>query len=87
MLRSLALGLVLVLAGPAIAEEPPVEVTTDTQLYCDQLAAQVQSAKNPSPEALRLSSQGQSLCDGGEVVGGLKRLRRALAVLRSEQTP
>ncbi len=59
-----------------------MRVTTDTSDYCAALAAQVRSAQSQSADVLRLSSEGEAMCRQGMIIGGLHRLRRALAILR-----
>lgn len=64
-----------------------MQVTTDTETYCANLAEQVDHSSSPSPEAVRLAEEGTTLCREGYVKGGLHRIRRALAIIRQEDTP
>jgi len=86
-LRILVLGVCLACAGIADGESPPMQVTTDTKTYCANLADEVDHAQSPSPEAVRLAAEGTTLCREGFVQGGLHRIRRALAIIREEETP
>ncbi len=66
----------------ADTQAPPVEVTTDTQAYCQRLSDQVgermRELKTPPPaDVMRLSGEGERLCDEGQTRGGILRLRRA----------
>jgi hypothetical protein len=85
--RAFVLGLCLACGGTAVSETPPMQVTTDTPDYCASLAAQISLAHSSSPEVLRLRLEGEKLCNEGYVQGGLHRLRRAMAVMREQETP
>lgn len=85
--RAIVLGICLACGGTAVSEPTPMQVTTDTPDYCANLAAQIRRAPSAPPEALRLELEGQQLCEQGFVQGGLHRLRRAMAVMREQQTP
>jgi hypothetical protein len=66
----------------ADTQAPPVEVTTDTPAYCQRLSDQVgermRELKTPPPaDVMRLSGEGERLCDEGQTRGGILRLRRA----------
>jgi hypothetical protein len=66
----------------ADTQAPPVEVTTDTPAYCQRLSDQVgermRELKTPPPaEVVRLSGEGERLCDEGQTRGGILRQRRA----------
>ena len=72
---------------PAAAQAPrPVEVTSDSAAYCQQLATRIvierRRVPNPEPEADALLDRGQQLCATGRVRAGLNRLRHALLELR-----
>ena len=70
------------LAGPALADEPPsFALTTDTPVYCAQLARQVADRHSLSLDVQRLLAEGREMCENGEVRGGIRRLRRALVLL------
>jgi hypothetical protein len=76
-----------VLTGPVISEEPVAHVTTDTPEYClqllDRVSAMVNVASAPPPsEVTSLSTEGQRMCDHGQLRGGIARLRRALLLLQ-----
>ena len=72
--------------GSAAAEEPAVEVTTDTLAYCVQLHDRVETMARAatvpvSAEVTSLSTEGQRMCENGLARGGVSRLRRALAIM------
>ncbi len=60
---------------------PPLEVITDTPAYCqrlsDQVSQKVRTMEQPPPDVIRLSDEGERLCDEGQIRGGILRLRRA----------
>src|SRR5690349_12389991 len=71
---------------PGAQEPPPVSVTTDTAEYCAYLSSLVGERVRGAPaslahEAADLSSEGQWMCNHGQVRGGILRLRRALVLL------
>jgi hypothetical protein len=88
---ALGLALSLVTAGPGMAQflyvqGKPMEVTTDTVAYCDQLSAQVATAQEHAGDAVpadvpRLAAEGRRLCDHGLIRPGIERLRRAWTML------
>lgn len=88
-------GLALVAGAATLeagAQSAPLEVTTDTSDYCQHLSAQVverEKALNPAPpDVVRLSDEGERLCDEGQVRGGIQRLRRAwLLITHPDQQP
>ena len=76
---------------PAGAQAPrPMEVTSDSPAYCQQLAARIvverQRARKPAPEIDALLDRGQRLCAAGRVRPGLNRLRHALLELREHDS-
>ena len=76
------IGLTIAMASlRAGAESPPIEVITDTPAYCqhlsDQVGERVRALPSAPPEVIRLSDEGERLCDEGQVRGGIMRLRRA----------
>lgn len=82
------LSLVALLPADRVAGQPsPQSVTTDTPEYCLHLRdligrmTPVTPAGAPS-EVANLSSEGERMCDEGQVRGGILRLRRALIILR-----
>lgn len=67
----------------ALAQAPrPMEVTSDSAAYCQQLAGRIMSLRQhlpgPAPEVDALLDRGQQLCAAGRVRPGLNRLRHAL---------
>ncbi len=77
-------------AGASSRAEPSdsrtLVVTSDTSAYCRTLSEMI-AARRPLPREVReLKSQGDGMCQQGEIRGGITRLRRALLVLRSERT-
>ena len=86
MKRSLALPFFLLAAAacpvPGRAQEQPgLALTTDTPAYCAQLARQVEARHSTMMDVQRLLAEGRQMCDHGEIMGGVKRLRRALVLL------
>jgi hypothetical protein len=75
--------------GGAVAEDPPMSVTTDTLEYCLQLHGRVdemvRGVPTPPPELTSLATEGQRLCEQGQLRGGILRLRRALMLLLNQQ--
>ena len=70
--------------------DAPVRVTTDSMEYCHQLSEMIArmnraSSQPPPAEVSDLSSQGQRMCDEGQVRGGIMRLRRAVTLLRADR--
>ena len=68
------------------AQSTPLEVTSDTPEYCLRLLARLNdlvhiSPAPPPPEVIRLSTDGQRMCDQGQTRGGILRLRRAWLLL------
>lgn len=64
----------------------PVEVTSDTREYCLELLDRVSdlvrlSAAPVPPDVTTLSTEGEKLCDNGQLRGGILRLRRALMMM------
>ena len=86
------LGAVIAITGaPVVAEVPltqtiPMQVTSDTPEYCQQLLVRVSDlqrlASAPLPrEVVDLTSEGQRMCDHGQTRGGIMRLRSALMLM------
>ena len=75
--------------GGAVAEDPPMSVTTDTLEYCLQLHGRVDEmvrvAATPPPELTSLATEGRRLCEQGQLRGGILRLRRALMLLLDQK--
>jgi hypothetical protein len=68
---------------PAGQQPLPMVVTTDTDAYCETLSRQIDEYGRDLPRMVaELRAQGLRLCAGGQVRGGINRLRRALVVLR-----
>jgi hypothetical protein len=81
---ALALGL-WQFAGAQSTPEEPTRVLTDTPEYCAQLAgeaAQETQAKPPAPDLVVLITEGQRMCQQGQIRGGILRLRRALMLMK-----
>ena len=77
-----ALPLLLLLASPCLAEDPPsFALTSDTAAYCAQLARQVADRHSAVSDVQRLLGEGRDMCDRGQIRGGIRRLRRALVIL------
>ncbi len=80
-----SLGLLTGAALQADAQTAPLEVTTDTPAYCqhlsDQVGRRVRAVQTPPQEVVRLTDEGDRLCDEGQVRGGIQRLRRALLLM------
>lgn len=93
---ALAPGVWFVTAGQPVSAQQtedsgPLEVTTDTQEYCQYLRSrvdnQVHLAASPPPrEVTDLSAEGGRMCDHGQTRGGIMRLRRALLLLTHQET-
>jgi len=71
--------------GTARAEDPALEVTTDTVVYCSELHGPLETLMRASGAASQqvrdLSEEGQRMCDQGLARGGVLRLRRALSLI------
>lgn len=90
-----ALGILpSVSAGPVAAQvtvvqAPPVEITTDTPEYCQQLLTRIgeriRIATAPVPhEVTDLTTEGRDMCARGHPRGGIMRLRSALMILKND---
>ena len=82
MIRRSLLPLLLLAASPCLADEPSFALTSDTQAYCTQLARQVGDRHSANLDIQRLLAEGREMCDRGQIRGGIRRLRRALILLR-----
>ena len=81
-LASMALLAPLCLPVPGRADDPPSFVlTSDTPVYCAQLARQLADRHSPLLDVQRLLAEGREMCENGEVRAGIRRLRRALVIL------
>ncbi len=80
---AISLGIAALAASTRVgAQSSALEVTSDTPEYClrllDRLSDRVRTAPAPAPhEVTDLSSEGQRMCDQGQIRGGIMRLRRA----------
>ena len=88
--------IVLAVLAPAAASAQsysgygaPPQMTTPTAHYCAHLSGEVARAEGRglpmSAETRTLVDEGHRMCDRGHYLGGVVRLRRALAIMRSEQ--
>ncbi len=83
MTRCTTVLLLAVAAVPCRAEElQSFPLTTDTPAYCAQLARQVAEHHSPLLDVQRLLAEGREMCEQGQIRGGIRRLRRALVMLR-----
>ena len=71
--------------APPAASPGPLTVTTDSQEYCNDLAARIAAERQARvavrPEVVSLAEEGQHMCHTGLIRSGLTRLRRALLLL------
>ncbi len=87
--------LVLAVPGVAVAQpwegpaHPPMPLLTDTAEYCFYLAGRFvtlqRTVAEPSPDARLLAFEGRRMCEQGLIMPGIKRVRRALMILRSQR--
>ena len=81
----LTMAALVLLVGPALGQDHPARVTSDTPEYCAELQTMVRAlltrAPAPSQEASTLSVEGRRMCDQGHTRGGIMRLRRAIALI------
>lgn len=85
MRRLAALAGILLLLGPARADEAASRTTTDSAEYCDTLAARLAASPFPISDTQReLGEEGKRLCASGHVRTGIARLRRVLRATRAE---
>ncbi len=82
MVRCLLLLVALVAIGPS---QPRADetITSDTVNYCNALASRMSQQDMPN-EARLLLTQGQAMCERGHVVGGLRRIRLAMLIVRGQ---
>jgi len=78
---------------PTQTDVPPDRVTSDSPEFCARLADQVRQYvrehRQPAPvleEVRALGQEGGRMCHEGHVRPGILRLRRALQLLRGEET-
>jgi hypothetical protein len=78
-----------VLSLPASGQSAPAQITTDTPQYClqlfDRVSALVRVRTHPPQDVTELSSEGERMCNQGQTLGGIMRLRRALVLLEGER--
>ena len=80
------------LLPPAQAEVPPDRVTSDSAEFCAQLSDHLSQhlrehlAVPVSDEVRTLGQEGHKMCQEGHLRPGILRLRRALQILRGEET-
>jgi hypothetical protein len=76
----------MAMAQPYPAYRPPPHLTTASAQYCDHLRGELARAQDHGapmpPEAQLLAMEGNRMCDRGHYLGGVVRLRRALAIMR-----
>jgi len=88
---ALLAGLVPVMllrSGEVAGQTAPQTVTTDTPEYCLHLRDMVTRMEQvtpagPASAVASLSSEGQRMCDEGQVRGGILRLRRAIVMMEA----
>lgn len=83
MIRIACIALLCLPVPLALGDTAPMRVTTDTAAYCQALARDADRTTSPPAEARRLEIEGEAMCDHGQVVAGIRRLRQALAVIRA----
>lgn len=86
LLGTLSLGSAPSARAQILVQSGPMEVTTDTPAYCQELLLRVGNlirlATVPVPrEVTDLTSEGQRMCDHGQTRGGIMRVRSALMML------
>lgn len=72
-------------AAPGAGE--PQSITSDTVDYCDALASRMATQAELPEDARVLLIEGRAMCDHGHVMGGLRRLRLAMLILRGRSVP
>jgi hypothetical protein len=78
-------------AQPVRGESQVQMVTSDTPEYCLQLLDKISEMVRVSPgsapqEVMHLSNEGQRMCNQGQTLGGILRLRRALMLMLQRDT-
>lgn len=77
---------------PTQTDASPDRVTSDSPEFCARLADQLRHAvheRRPAPvpqEVRALGQEGNKMCEEGHLRPGILRLRRALLMLRGEET-
>jgi hypothetical protein len=74
----------------AVGNGPPERITTDTLVYCRQLAARLEAltaiGMHVPTRVSDLSSVGKEMCDHGLTRGGILRLRSAIVLMMNQET-
>ena len=87
----LCLGLLPASGQGVTVDSDRMRVMSDTPEYCwhlaDEIAANQRETRGLPPEVRMLAREGQRMCDHGLIVAGIRRLRRALLLLRADQDP
>jgi hypothetical protein len=86
LIRLLPVALLAITGAPAVAEDAPAEITSDSLAYCLQLHDRVEQLRQaaplpPSPTVIELSTEGARMCNGGQARGGVMRLRQAIYLM------
>lgn len=82
---SLLLLLPLAVIPLAASAEQPVQVTTDSSAYCQELAARFAGQGPDVPDTARtLAIEGLQLCRNGHTRTGIAKLRRALRATQAK---
>lgn len=85
MVRIVALAVMLLLAGPALADDVAPRISTENAEYCEVLSSRLAASPVPMGDAPReLGEEGRRLCASGHVRTGIAKLRRALRATRAE---
>jgi hypothetical protein len=75
------------LGQPYQGYAPPPHMTTPTAQYCAHLSGELARAQDRglpmTAEARVLAMEGNRMCERGHYLGGVVRLRRALAIMRN----
>lgn len=92
LLGTLGLGFAPPVRAQIPVQSGPMEITTDTPEYCQELLLRVGNlvrlAIPPVPrEVTDLTSEGQRMCDHGQTRGGIMRVRSALKMLEKAGGP
>ena len=70
---------------PARAADPPLHVTTNTEIYCQALLQRIATVPvSANGASARLADEGRHLCSIGLHRTGIAKLRRALRMALAE---
>ncbi len=69
------------------APDAAMIVTSDSSAYCHTLSGAIEAHGALPREVRDLKVEGDGLCNGGHIRGGIARLRRALLVLHKDADP